>query len=70
MQNEIIRYGNHTTCRLGYDKENQEMAYFTFAGLEQTGIVEHFFSTREGGVSSDYLYSLNFSLRRAIPKKM
>ncbi len=69
MQNEIIRYGNHTTCRLGYDKENQEMAYFTFAGLEQTGIVEHFFSTREGGVSSDYLYSLNFSFTQGDTKE-
>lgn len=69
VQNEIIRYGNHATCRLGYDKENQEMAYFTFAGLEQTGIVEHFFSTREGGVSSDYLYSLNFSFTQGDTKE-
>lgn len=42
MQNKIIRYGSRTTCRFDYDKENQQMAYFTFAGLEQTGIVEHF----------------------------
>lgn len=69
VQNEIIRYGNHATCRLDYDKENQEMAYFTFAGLEQTGIVEHFFSTREGGVSSDYLYSLNFSFTQGDTKE-
>lgn len=61
MTGQMIRYGSKETCRLGYDKDNQEMAYFTFAGLEQTGIVEHFFSTRYGGVSSDYLYSLNFS---------
>lgn len=61
MTEQIIRYGSRETCRLGYDKDNQEMAYFTFAGLEQTGIVEHFFSTRYGGVSRDHLYSLNFS---------
>lgn len=61
MTGQIIRYGSKETCKLGYDKDNQEMAYFTFAGLEQTGIVEHFFSTRYGGVSSDHLYSLNFS---------
>lgn len=61
MTGQIIRYGSKETCRLRYDKDNQEMAYFTFAGLEQTGIVEHFFSTRYGGVSGDYLYSLNFS---------
>ena len=58
---KIIRHGNRGTCRLDYDKAHREMAYFTFAGLEQTGIVDHFFSTRYGGVSSDYLYSLNFS---------
>lgn len=61
MTEQIIRYGRRGTCRLGFDKDNREMALFTFAGLEQTGIVEHFFSTRHGGVSSDYLYSLNFS---------
>lgn len=61
MTEQIIRYGSKETCKLGYDKDNQEMAYFTFAGLEQTGIVEHFFSTRYGGVSRDHLYSLNFS---------
>ncbi len=61
MQNKIIRYGSRATCRFGCDKENAEMTYFTFAGLEQTGVVEHFFSTRDGGVSGDYLYSLNFS---------
>lgn len=61
MAEQIIRYGSRGTCRLRYDKDNQKMAYFTFAGLEQTGIVDHFFSTRYGGVSSDYLYSLNFS---------
>lgn len=61
MIEKIIRYGNSGTCRLNFDKENKEMAYFTFSGLERTGIVEHFFSTRYGGVSSDYLYSLNFS---------
>ena len=58
---KIIRYGSRGTCRLDHDKAHQEMAYFTFAGLEQTGIVDHFFSTRYGGVSNDYLYSLNFS---------
>lgn len=61
MAEQIIRYGNRETCRLRFDRDNKEMAYFVFAGLEQTGIAEHFFTTRYGGVSSDYLYSLNFS---------
>ena len=61
MTEPILRYGSRGTCQLGFDRDNEEMAYFTFAGLERTGIVEHFFTTRYGGVSSDYLYSLNFS---------
>lgn len=70
MEEKIIRYGNRGTCRLNFDKENKEMAYFTFSGLERTGIVEHFFSTRYGGVSSDYLYSLNFSYSQETVQKM
>lgn len=69
MTEKIIRYGNRGTCRLGYDNGNKEMAYFSFAGLEKTGIVEHFFSTRYGGVSSDYLHSLNFSYSQGDTKE-
>lgn len=61
MTEKIIRVGSRGTCKLHYDRYNKEMAYFTFDGLEQTGIVEHFFSTRYGGVSDGHLYSLNFS---------
>lgn len=61
MTEPILRYGSRETCQLGFDRDNKEMAYFTFASLERTGIVEHFFTTRYGGVSSDYLCSLNFS---------
>jgi hypothetical protein len=59
--NTIIRYGNKNTCKLNYDDKNKEMAYFTFDSLEKTGIVDHFFSTRLGGVSGGYYKSLNFS---------
>lgn len=61
MAEQIFRYGSRGTCQLQFDNINQEMAYFSFAGLEQTGIVEHFFTTRYGGVSSGFLSSLNFS---------
>lgn len=61
MTENIIRHGNREICKLNFDKYNKEMAYFTFESLEKTGIVEHFFSTRFGGVSSDYLSTLNFS---------
>lgn len=49
MEEKIIRYGNRGTCRLNFDKENKEMAYFTFSGLERTGIVEHFFQQDMAG---------------------
>ena len=61
MAEDIIRYGSRKTCKLSYDNNNKEMAYITFDSLEKTGIVKHFFSTRKGGVSKDYLTSLNFS---------
>lgn len=61
MAEKMIRCGNSGTCKLNTDKNNKEMVYFTFSGLERTGIVEHFFSTRYGGVSGGYLYALNFS---------
>lgn len=69
MAEKVIRYGSRKTCRLQYDSSNKEMAYFTFDSLEQTGIVEHFFSTRYGGVSSDHLYSLNFSYSQGDSKE-
>lgn len=69
MIEQIFRYGERGTCRLAFDRQNQEMAYFTFANLEQTGIVEHFFTTRYGGVSSGYLSSLNFSLSQGDTKE-
>lgn len=61
MAENMIRYGNRETCKISYDQNYKDMAYFTFQSLEETGIVEHFFSTRKGGVSRDYLSSLNFS---------
>ncbi|MBO5030605.1 MAG: peptidoglycan editing factor PgeF [Lachnospiraceae bacterium] len=61
MTENLIRYGNRETCKISYDQKYKDMAYFTFQSLEETGIVEHFFSTRKGGVSRDYLSSLNFS---------
>lgn len=61
MVKNIIRQGNRNTCRLEFDKNNTEMAYFTFEGIERTGIVEHFFTTRLGGVSTGHTATLNFS---------
>lgn len=41
-----------------------QMEYLTFPGLESTGLVEHLFSTRLGGVSKGVFSSLNFSYTR------
>lgn len=69
MTEPILRYGSRGTCQLGFDRDNKEMAYFTFASLERTGIVEHFFTTRYGGVSSGFLSSLNFSYSQGDTKE-
>lgn len=66
---DIVRHGSRNTCRFASDKDNQEMPYFTFAGIAQTGIVEHFFSTRMGGVSTGDTATLNFSYSRGDKKE-
>ncbi len=58
---QIVRQGSRNACRLASDKDNPEMMYFTFANLAQTGIVEHCFTTRTGGVSTGHTATLNFS---------
>lgn len=42
----------------------EELEYLTFPGLEATGIVNHLFSTRLGGVSSGEFSSMNLSFAR------
>lgn len=41
-----------------------EMEYLTFPILENTGLVEHFFTTRTGGVSEGIYSSMNLSFSR------
>ena len=36
-----------------------DLEYITFDNLEQTGLVKHCFTTRHGGVSTDYWASMN-----------
>lgn len=69
MIEKIVRQGKQNTCKLKYDESNQEMAYFTFDGIERTGIVEHFFSTRMGGVSAGHTASFNFSYSQGDKKE-
>lgn len=69
MTEQIVRHGSGEVCRLKFDRDNKELAYFTFDGLEKTGIVEHFFATRRGGVSSGHLGTLNFSCSQGDAKE-
>ena len=69
MAENVKRYGNRESCKQKQDKNNKELVYFTFDSLEDTGIVEHLFSTRKGGVSSGYLASLNLSYARGDQKE-
>lgn len=66
---DIIRLGHADTCMLNYDKDNNEMMYFVFKGLDETGIVQHFFSTRKGGVSTGHTGTLNFSYTQGDKKE-
>ncbi len=61
---DIVRQGDRNTCRLEYDRNNSELAYFTFANIEETGIVEQCFTTRADGVSTGDTASLNLSYSR------
>lgn len=69
MVKNIVRHGSRNICRLEFDKDNKEMAYFTFEGIERTGIAEHFFATRLGGVSTGHTASLNFSYSQGDKKE-
>ncbi len=49
---------------LPQSRKKGEVEYLVFPGLEQTGVVEHLFSTRLGGVSKEHLSSMNLSFAR------
>lgn len=58
-----IRQGHNETCKLHYN-DQKNISYITFDGLKNTEIVEHFFTTRDGGVSKGCLSTLNLSYAR------
>lgn len=75
MENQVKRYGDgiNEVCKIKYcgadGSANGGIEYFTFDSLEKTGIVEHMFTTRNGGVSSGCFSSLNFSYTRGDKKE-
>lgn len=47
----------------------KQIPYLTFPSLEETGLVRHLFSTREGGVSTGIYASMNLSYSRGDDKE-
>ncbi len=50
-------------------KRKGEAEYLVFPGLESTGLVDHLFSTRKGGVSEGIFSSMNLSYTRGDKKE-
>lgn len=66
----INRKGNQEICKENHFlKDNDDILYFTFNGLENTGIVKHCFSSRLGGVSKGHLSTMNLSYTRGDEKE-
>ena len=49
--------------------QEEEVVYFTFPKLEETGVVKHLFTTRLGGVSEGIFSSMNVSFTRGDKKE-
>ena len=47
----------------------KEIPHFIYPGLEATGVADHLFSTRFGGVSTDHLGTMNLSYARGDKKE-
>ncbi len=67
---QMNRKGSKEICRENHMQidENTNLLYFTFDGLEQTGMVKHCFSSRLGGVSKEHLGTMNLSYTRGDEK--
>lgn len=68
---QIVRKGKKEICKENhiYINGQEDLLYFTFDGLESTGIVKHCFSSRLGGVSKEHLSSMNLSYTRGDEKE-
>ena len=62
----IKRYGDERTMEL---REHEGLKYLVFPELEKTGIVDHMFSTRIGGVSRGCYSECNLSYTRGDEKE-
>ncbi len=57
-QGEVLKQNRITLA------DGANLEYLTFPSLTKTGIVEHLFTTRTGGVSEGIFYSLNLNFQR------
>lgn len=63
---KLIRKSKHASLR---QKRSGAVEYLSFKGLESTGIVNHLFTTRKGGVSTGIYESMNLSYARGDDSK-
>lgn len=67
---KVKRKGNKIICKENhYNIKEDDLLYFTFHGLEKTGIIKQCFSTRLGGVSKAHLGTMNLSYTRGDEKE-
>lgn len=68
---QMVRKGKEEICKENHVQIDgrEDLLYFTFLGIEKTGIVKHCFSSRIGGVSKGYLSSMNLSYMRGDEKE-
>lgn len=62
--NDIRRSGGIIINKEFYINRNRDLAFLTIPALEETGLVKHCFTTRQGGVSEGIYNNLNTSLRK------
>lgn len=67
MKMKIKRKGEQEVCKI--NKAENGVVYLTFPKLEETGVVQHLFSTRAGGVSRGIYASMNLSYTRGDEKE-
>ncbi len=59
----LIRTGNRKTEGI-QQRQKGDLEYLVFPKLEETGVVEHLFTTRTGGISSGIYSTMNLSFSR------
>lgn len=64
LKNDISGLAYNTEDKKGALQRKGEVSFITFPALEDINFIRHGFSTREGGVSKDFLGTMNLSYTR------